>query len=215
MPKFPEPPPVETLRSLGPRPYTLLPGTGIWRICMRGGLHPVAWNEFRHWGPVKAGRFDHHLPPPRLQTRGILYAATRIATCVAEVFQGGRTIDVMVNQPWLAGFTVEAPLQLLDLTGTWPTAAGASMAINSGLRARAQRWARAIYSAYPDVAGLWYASSMYANHPAVALFERAQHALADEPSFYRPLSDPALLDDLVAIAHTLQYKFILPQRQPG
>ena len=211
MPKFPEPPPVETLRGLGPRLYTLLPGTEVWRIFMCGGPHPLAWNEFRHWGPVKAARFDHHLPPPRQQARGILYAATKIAACVAEVFQDGRTIDVTVNQPWLAGFTVEAPLQLLDLTGTWPTAAGASMAINSGVRSRAQRWARAIYSAYPEVAGLWYASSVYANHPAVALFERAQHALADEPFFYRPLSDPALLDDLVAIAHTLQYKFILPR----
>ena len=59
-----------------------------------------------------------------------------------------------------------------------------------------------------DIAGLWYASSMYANRPIVALFERAQNALAATPLVYRPLVDPALRADLTAIAHTLRYKLV-------
>jgi hypothetical protein len=53
------------------------------------------WNTFRTFGPLQTARFDHHLPDehgePRLQDRGIYYAAMEIATCLAELFQGGST----------------------------------------------------------------------------------------------------------------------------
>ena len=42
-------------------------------------------------------------------------------------------------------------------------------------RPRARRWSQAIYAVYADAAGLWYASSMHANAPAVALYERGIH----------------------------------------
>ncbi len=175
---------------------------------MRGGSHPTAWNQFRYSGPVATSRFDHHEPPPRLQARGIFYAATQIAACVAEVFQARRLIDVNGGMPWLAGFRLAAPLNLLDLIGTWPTAAGASMAINTGPRSRAQRWSRAIYEAYPGLHGVWYASSMYANTPVVALYERAGPALEPAPFVHRPLSDPALRSALQRIATTIGYDLI-------
>lgn len=209
MPKFPEPPSQQQLRELEPELYVLQPDVVLWRIFRRSGAHPVAWNEFRAWGPVKTARFDHHVPPTRTQGRRILYAATLVDAAVAEAFQPGRVIDVDLGEPWLVGFTVLEPPRLLDLTGLWPTAAGASTNINSGPRERAQRWARAIYAAYPEVAGLWYGSSMHANTPCVALFERAEHALPSTPIVALPLADPLLEDDLRRIAHRLRYRLLL------
>jgi hypothetical protein len=129
-------------------------------------------------------------------------------TCVAEVFQETRVIHRAANDPALVSFAITRPLRLLDLTGTWPTRAGASMAINSGTRARARRWARAIYAAYPDLDGLWYASSMYANAGSVALFERAEDALPRTPTFHRRLDDPVMDAVMRNVAFTLGYGLI-------
>ena len=174
---------------------------------MRGGAHATAWNRFRHWGPVRNARFDHHSLPPREQARGILYAALRVYTCFAEVFQDTRTIERSRNLPWLAGIPLARDVSLLDLTGDWPTRAGASMAINSGRRDRARAWSRRIYEDYPLVDGVYYASSMDANRPAVALYERARNALAARPVFQRALADPAL-DAAVAKA-ALSFNYLV------
>ena len=205
MPKFPEPPSASHLARLPPRLHRLPAGTELWRIYFRGGPHPAAWDTFRAFGPVATARFDHHEPPPRLQDRAILYAAAQGLTCVAEVFQETRLIDRTHRDPWLVGFTLVTDVTLLELTGVWPTAAGASMAINSGPRPRARRWSRAIYGAYPQIAGLWYASPMHANQPAIALYERARDALGRPPFFHRPLADPALLTPLRNAAAALGY----------
>jgi hypothetical protein len=82
------------------------------------------------------------------------------------------------------------------------------MAINSGQRPRARRWSRAIYSAYPDAEGLLYSSSMHANKPCVALYERAQTAMPAAPSFHRALSDPSLLRRLNMAATTIGYGLV-------
>lgn len=163
---------------------------------------------FRSYGPVTTSRFDHHLPPPRVQNREILYAAKHIDTTLAEAFQDTRVIDRRAHEPWLVGFRLDRSVSLLDLTGAWPTRAGASMAINSGRRDRARRWSRAIYDAYPLVEGLWYASSMHANRPAVALNERALAVLPGHPEFHRPLVDPALMIMLRNAAHKLGYGLV-------
>jgi hypothetical protein len=63
------------------------------------------------------------------------------------------------------------------------------MAINSGARAKARKWAQAIYKAYPGIAGIWYCSSMNANKNAIALYERARSALPKSPAFHRALAD--------------------------
>ena len=204
MAKFPEPD-VDRIRSLAPIIQVAPAGVLLWRVYLRGGTHPTTWDAFRRWGPVRAARFDHHEPPPRLQARAILYAATSGVTGLAEVFQASRMIDATTHQPWLVGFSLAAEVTLLDLTGTWPTAAGASMAISSGPRPRAQRWSRAIYAAYPAVPGLWYPSSMHANQPAVALYERARPAVAVAPFFHRALADPLLTDLLAWAAEMLGY----------
>jgi len=204
MPKFPNPPsPLTTPAST----TTLASGTRLWRVYPAGGPHPVAWRDFRFFGPTNS-RFDHHDPPATTQVKGILYAGRNPTTCLAEFFQATRIIDRSSGAPWLVAFDTIRATPLLDLTGTWATRAGASMAINSGPRPRARRWSRAIYAAYPAVEGLLYGSSMHANQPSVALYERAQSALPAAPVFHRALSDPALLPRLNAAAGMLGYGLV-------
>jgi RES domain len=209
--KLPEPPPVAALRRIPPAVATLLAGTKLCRIYFRGGRYAATWDQMRYYGPHGSARFDHHLDPPGAQDRGILYAATgddAIATCVAEVFQDTRLVDTRRNEPWLAAFTLMEDVALLDLTGKWPTRARASANINSGPRPRCRRWSRVIYDAYPDLNGLYYASSMNGNEPAVALYERATNALPRSPVLNRPLSDAPLLIPLERIAAELGYDLI-------
>jgi hypothetical protein len=207
VPKFPEPDSAHLAR-IGPTITRLPAGTRLWRIYLRGGNHPSHWSDFRVYGPAPAARFDHHLPPPREQERAIYYAATLVGTCLAEVFQKERVIDRWSEQPWLVSFRLDADLELLDLSDTWPTAAGASMALCSGQRDRAQRWSRAIYDAYPAVHGLWYPSSMFGNRPSVALYERARSAFPPAPVFHRSLADPLLLRLIRRVATQIDYRLV-------
>lgn len=204
--KLPLPPDTTTLRAvLRPEDLVTYPsGTELWHIYKRGGAHPVHWNQFRYYGPVDA-RFDHHTRPRRTQSRGILYLATLISTCVAEVFQADHTIELARDQPWLVAHAATRRLTLLNLTGAWPTRAGASMLINDGPRVRSRLWSAAIYDAYPQVDGLLYSSSMHRQAPCLALYERGRDTLPVQPSFNRPLTDPALFDILAAIADDLGY----------
>jgi hypothetical protein len=159
------------LAKLSPDVRVLPAGTRLWRLHCAAGAHPSRWNEFRAWGPT-GSRFDHQLPPPRAQARQILYGADNPLTCFAECFQDTRTIARTRDRVTLVAFKLKRDVSLLDLTGTWPTRAGASMAINTGTRVRARKWSVAIYAAYPMIEGLFYCSSMNANRPAVALYER-------------------------------------------
>jgi hypothetical protein len=138
----------------------------------------------------------------------VLYAADQIPTCLAEVFQDTRVIDRVLREPWLVGFRLSRQVAILDCTGSWPTRAGASMNIGSGPRSRARAWARAIYNALEDVEGIYYCSSMYANQPCVALFERAEDAMPGTATFHQPLAHPALAKRLRTAASILGYRLI-------
>lgn len=83
MAKLPEPP--DPLRAKA-QTAILDAGTPLCRIYFRGGVHAGAWSQFRFFGPTQA-RFDHHEPPPRIQAKGILYAAASPITCLAEVLR--------------------------------------------------------------------------------------------------------------------------------
>ncbi len=204
MAKFPEPP--ATLAV--PADLRVAPtGTRLWRVYFVGGARPGTWSGFRYFGPT-AARFDHHDEPASVQAKGILYAATTPTTCLAEAFQAARVVDRAAHQPWLVGFDTVRDLTLLDLTGVWPTRAGAPMAINTGPRPRAQRWSRLVHATYPDAEGLYYPSSMHANQPSVALYERAGSALPTAPAFNRALADPALAPRLSAAAASLGYRLV-------
>lgn len=204
MPKFPEPP---TSLATAADVAVVKSGTVVWRIYETTAAHPVAWDTFRFFGPT-AARFDHHDPPPTVQSKGILYGAKGITTCLAEAFQAARFVDRALNAPWLVGFELQRDLPMLDLTGAWPTRAGASMAINTGPRSRAQRWSRLFHGTYPNIEGLLYPSSMHANTPSFALYERARSALPAAPTFHRALLDPTLTSRLSHAASTLGYGLI-------
>jgi hypothetical protein len=201
-PKLPWPPPAEAIREIEPERHSLRTGTLVARIYARSGRHPTSWREFRFEGPLAAARFDHHVAGQR---RGVLYAARDLVTCVAEVFQGSRVVDREADDRCLAAFRLTRSVRLLDLTGDWPTRAGASQAMSSGARLVAQAWARAIYDAYPAFEGIWYASSMHGGHAAIMFFERAEEALPTEPDLDAPLTHPGLLPDLVRAAGSLGY----------
>ena len=98
MSKFPPPPGVAALGAVPPAEHVLPAGTLLWRIYAAGGAHPARWDEFRAFGPLTTMRFDHHTPPRRLQGRAILYGATGIGTCVAEVFQATRSIVALARR---------------------------------------------------------------------------------------------------------------------
>jgi hypothetical protein len=208
LPKLPLPPSSADLARIPPVWRIAPAGTALFRDYFRGGPYPVAWDQLRYYGPTNA-RFDHHEAPPRIQARGNLYAASHPRTPLAEVFQARRTINTRRDEPWLVGFRLAADVRLLDLTGLWPTRAGASTAINSGPRSVARRWSGAIYDAYPDAAGLWYGSSMNANAPCVALYERAEAALPALPSFHRALADATLRAFLETCAEALGSRLVL------
>ena len=203
MAKLPAPPAPGALQKITADIQVVPRGTCLWRIYSRGGPYPFEWDTFRPYGPL-GSRFDHHLPPPRRQRRRILYGALDGPTCFAEVFQQARIIDRNTREPWLVSFSLDQELTLLDLTGSWPTRAGASQAISTGPRSRARLWSRAIYEAYPELRGIYYPSSM-SGRPAVALYERASGALPLVPAVHVPLSDPRMESMLEKIAEDFGY----------
>ena len=138
----------------------------------------------------------------------MLYAANHPFTCFAEAYQTTRTISRWHKDPWLVAFEITTSLDLLDLSGPFPTKSGASMGLMTGPRSVARRWAQGYYAAYEDVSGLYYPSSMHANVPAMVLTDRAEvlDVLAEHPSFHRALADPALLTILRNAARTLGYR---------
>ena len=210
MPKVPRRPSPELLESLDPEIRTVPTGSVIWRIYFRGGLHPTRWKDFRHVGPIDA-RFDHHVGnEPARQDRAVLYAADDPITCLAEVFQKTRVMNRWHKQPWLVGFETDKSMRLLDLTGTFPTRAGASMGLMSGPRSVSRSWARAFHDSCPEIDGLYYPSSMHANLPAMVLNERARETgvVPEQTSLHRSLGDPAILSILRNAAHSLGYALL-------
>lgn len=209
MAKLPREPDKLKLAKLSPPIIKLKPDTLLWRIYFRGGDHPTLWNVFRHIGPLDV-RFDHHLTVSSgstLQNRGVLYAAVHGLTCFAEVFQRFRVIDRTYRDPWLVAFELANPTHLLDLTGSFPTKAGASMALMTGPRSVARTWSKAFYEAYPDIEGLYYPSSMHGNKPAIVFNERVllRDALPPKPSFNRALIDNTVLTIVRNAARDIGY----------
>ncbi|MDO8863264.1 hypothetical protein Q6D67_16280 [Haliea sp. E1-2-M8] len=214
MPKFPEPPGLAALRAITPVLHTVAAGVTVTRLCFAGGDHPSSWDRFRYFGPTNS-RFDHQLPDGQgrayVQDRGIMYLAAgpeAIPTCLAEVFQATRLIDRHARDPVLAGFALATDLTLLDLTGPFATAMGASMALHAGPRPRARRWAQQLYDAYPNIDGLLYCASMYGNAPAIALFERGARAIPARPVFHRELRDAVMANILTQTGRLIGYEVV-------
>lgn len=124
-------------------------------------------------------------------------------TCLAEVFQEKRTIDCHSRLLIYAGFALNEDILLLDLTGAFVTAIGASTVIHSGPRTRTRRWSQRLYEAYPQIDGILYCSSMNGNAPAIALFERAQRAIPVFNLIHRELRDLAVASVITMTARKI------------
>lgn len=126
------PPDADTLRALGYERKTLL-GTPLWRIHFTRSEHVVPWNRLRTWGPVAGSRWDPHpLPPADSAPLGAAYLGEDVVTCLAEVFQLTRFVDVDRDAPYVTAFSGQKELDLVDVTGGWLLSAGGSAAVGFG-----------------------------------------------------------------------------------
>lgn len=188
--------------------------TRLVRVFVAAGAHHQRWNTFRHTGPLPHARFDPQPPPPgggvvTTPEHGVLYFALSVRTSIAEVYQQTSMVDRSTRRPHLAVCQPSRPLRLLDLTGLWPTRAGASQEISSGAKDVTQAWARAIRTAFPDLDGLWYRSSMDSGAPAVCLWDPPSGTgLPASPDVLLPLEHPGLDLPLARVCEELNYTLL-------
>ncbi|HTY32706.1 RES family NAD+ phosphorylase [Mycobacterium sp.] len=183
--------------------------TGVlWRIHRTNGDRVRPWNELRTYGPLATMRWDPH---PGLQPAShrdsVLYAATDLATGLAEVYQTTRLIDTHAGAPRLTAWEPTRPLQLLDVSGTWLLRNTASAALLAAPRAICRRWARAIYTTWPELDGLQAPSTM-TGRVNVVLWSAAADSIPATPSFSRPLTQPMVWSLAQAAATGIGYGII-------
>lgn len=214
MARLPHPPPAAELAAVLRADEDVVavhPATRLVRIFSARGRHNQRWNTFRYEGPLAHGRFDQQDPeedgsPVLDPDNGVLYFGLSVRTSIAEVFQTTSTVDRRTRSPHVVVLRPARTLRLLDLTGLWPTRAGASQEISSGPKRITQCWARAIRAAHPDLDGLWYRSSMDAGDPAICLWDPpAGTALPDAPDVLLPLNHPGLDLPLARVCDQLNY----------
>jgi hypothetical protein len=139
-----------------------------------------------------------------------MYAASDITTACGEVFQDSRFIGVTSDDPYLAGFRLRRPVRLLSLRSNWPTRAGASQALASGIRSSAWGWSMAVWEDLRDIEGIEYDSAMNRAGTNYALYERAENALEPAPVSNNPLTHRGLRMVLRNAAVALNYGLALP-----
>lgn len=215
---LPEPPPAEALKLLGIRDdelHTVVVAETWWRLHFTTCEHVLAWNAFRHYGPV--ARFDPHPaaagddPTAEHADCGVWHGAADAITALGEAFQHDRVIDRRRGLPFLTAMKFQRDLTLLDIAsngpGRWPTRAGGNYALATAEHAVTQRWANHISEAFPELDGLHYAG-LYGGGACIALFRPAANAMPNRPAFSRPLIDPALQDRLGNAAQRLGYDLV-------
>ncbi len=170
----------------------------LFRIHNVTGEHPVAWGEFRMFGPLDRCRWDHH-PPPRGEHPGygLMYAAVDYVTPFAEVFQQHRRIILSPSRS-LAGWETTRPLRLLNLASNWPLRNGAARSLQHAPRSTCRAWARAIHDQCAGIDGLAADSTLTgedargSNARVVVLWESSADHFPQTPSLSRALDHPAL-----------------------
>ena len=210
---LPDPPSAAELRSIGIRDEELRridTGQTWWRVHRTEGDHVLAWNAFRHFGPVL--RFDPHpLPRSEHPDRAVWYGASTPDVALAEGFQVDRTIDRRRGRPYLTGLSFTRALSVLDLAvdslGAWATRAGGTFAMSTAPHAVTQRWARTLVEAFPHLEGVRY-NSRFAGAACVALFRPARSAMPAQPRVSLPLTHPDLGARLAAAARRIDYHVI-------
>ncbi|WP_300681587.1 RES family NAD+ phosphorylase [Nocardioides sp.] len=172
----------------------------LWRVHPTVGQHVLGWSTLRQWGPAVSARFDPHpMPTGQHPGLGVTYAATDLATSVAEVFQYDRVIDTVTGRPKATSWQPIRPLRLLDLTGEWALRNGASHSFASGPRATCRAWARAIAATWPDLDGVSSLSTL-TGRPVVALWAPAADSFPASPDFSEHLDADSMVTVMFEIA---------------
>lgn len=202
-PKAPRTPPEQLIRE--PDDNIDYSGT-LWRVHRTEGEHILPWNTLRTFGPLPSMRWDPHPgPQPSSHADGVLYAAADVATSLAEVYQTTRVIDTRANAPTLTAWQPQRRLRLLDLSGTWLLRNTASAALLAAPRSICRRWARAIYTTWPELDGLYVPSTM-TGRPNIVLWNAAADSIPTMPSFTRPLTPPLVWSIGQAAAAEIGYR---------
>ncbi|WP_125614391.1 RES family NAD+ phosphorylase [Specibacter cremeus] len=198
------PPGLDELNDVGAATVALPQGTVMWRIHNTTSAFVLPWNQLRTWGPVASSRWEPHpLPPADYAPLGSAYVGRDVLTCLAEVFQLTRFVDVDAGAPYVTGFRLARDLVLADLTGEWLLRAGGSAQIIFKEKARTNAWARAIHGALPDLDGLVAPSAVLGGHDVVSLWTAAAFPSAPEMSV--PLNSPAIIADIAAAARSIRF----------
>jgi hypothetical protein len=204
-PKAPRTPPAQLIRE----PHDLVDYTAtLWRIHRTAGEHVLPWNTLRTYGPLPSMRWDPHPGAEPISTaEGVLYAAADIGTSLAEVYQTTRVIDTRAGAPTLTAWQPQRGLRLLDLSGTWLLRNSASAALRAAPRSTCRRWARAIYTTWPELDGL-YVPSTLTGRPNIVLWNAAADSIPTMPSFSRPLTHPLVWSIAQAAAAEIGYHIL-------
>ncbi|WHP61125.1 RES family NAD+ phosphorylase [Arthrobacter sp. KFRI-F3372] len=199
------PPDIDRLRAIGYEFYAVPAGSVLWRVHSTSGAHVLPWNRIRTWGPVATSRWDPHpLPPGDCSPLGAAYLGEDVLTCLAEVFQTTRFVDVDRNAPYVTAFRTTREVKLADLRGLWLTRAGAAVQIAFQQKERTRAWARSIHEAWPDLDGLIASSAVAGGRPVFTLW--ADDPMPAAPELSVPLNSPAIVDDIVAAVEEIGYR---------
>ncbi len=201
-----DPPARGALRELGPDVATIAEGTVLWRVHATATAHALPWNRLRRFGPLATGRWDPHPEPAADHPReGVGYFAFDVTTCLAEVFQESRFIDVVAGAPYATAFALARDVRVLDLTGRWLLRAGARQSVATGPRHRTRRWARAIRAAWPDLDGLVAPSAVDGGRDCLVLWHPGRTALPSVPLSSEPLASPPIRPRIAVAADRIRY----------
>lgn len=199
------PPDIVALRALGCETLNYPAGAVLWKAHKTRSPYAVPWNRLRTWGPIPGARWDPHPEPEGEKAPlGVAYFGEDIQTCLAEVYQLTRFVDVNYEDPYITGFETARDVSLADLTGRWLIKAGASASAALNEKARTRAWARALHEAWPDLDGIVAPSAMVGGSRVVVLW--TDKAMPTAPGFSAPLNSPALAHDISRAAAGIGYR---------
>ena len=209
--RFPKNPQVPAVKLTAGPEYVISYGGPLWRIHSLEGLHPSAWNELRHYGPVSRFRWEPHPPPAQVHTNAaVMYAAAHCTTAFAEVFQVDHAIT-LTNDRALTAWLPTRPLRLLNLCSSdWALHHGASASLPHAAKNICRSWAKHIFEqlSWPERSTLdgLYTPSTKTGDPVIVLFPRAEGSLPARPAYSRTLNHEATVQMATAAADRLRWR---------